>query len=418
MQRLGRLRRDTFASLSNRNYRLYFVGQGISMSGTWMQSVAQGLLVLDLTGSGTALGLVTALQTAPILLFGAFGGVLADRLPKMRLLYATQVVSAGLGLLTGVLVLTGTVELWMVYALGVASGLVKVVENPTRQTFVRELVGTDNLRNAVSLNSTQINLARVIGPSLAGILVATVGLAWCFLLDGLSYAAVMFTLARMRRSEMRIAARAAPARGQLLEGFRYVRSSRPIRTVLAMMAIIGLFTYEFSVVLPLFAEFTFDAGATGYAALTAGMGAGAVVGGLVSANRRDNSARSLVTSAGLFGLAVLGTAAAPTLTFAVLGMVVVGFCSIQFTALGNVTLQTTSSPQMQGRVMALWTVGFLGTTPVGGPLMGSVGQEAGARVALAIGGAAALAAAGLGAWSLLGRRGPTMKVMEGEVRRA
>ena len=402
MQRLGRLRHDTFASLSNRNYRLYFVGQGISMSGTWMQGVAQGLLVLDLTGSGTALGFVMALQNLPILLFGAFGGVIADRFPKMRLLYLTLVASAAISILTGLLVLTGAIELWMVYALGVASGLVKVVENPTRQTFVREMVGTDNLRNAVSLNSTQINLARVIGPSLAGVLVATVGLSWCFLVNGFSYAAVIYTMTRMRRSEMRIGERAAPARGQLLEGFRYVRSSRPIRTVLVMMAIIGLFTYEFSVVLPLLSEFTFDAGATGYATLTAAMGAGAVVGGLVSANRRDNSARSLVVAAGIFGLAVLGTAAAPTLRTAALGMVLVGFTSIQFTALGNVTLQTTSAPQMQGRVMALWTVGFLGTTPIGGPLMGFVGQEAGARVALGIGGVAAIVAAGIGAWSLLG----------------
>ena len=418
MQRLGRLRHDTFASLSNRNYRLYFVGQGVSMSGTWMQGVAQGLLVLDLTGSGTALGLVTALQTLPILLFGAFGGVIADRFPKMRLLYATQLVSAAIGLLTGMLVLTGSIELWMVYALGVLSGLVKVVENPTRQTFVRELVGIDNLRNAVSLNSTQINLARVIGPSIAGVLVATVGLAWCFLIDGLSYAAVMYSMTRMRRSEMRIAERAAPAPGQLLEGFRYVRSSRPIRTVLVMMAIIGLFTYEFSVVLPLLAEFTFDAGATGYAALTAAMGAGAVAGGLVSANRRDNSARSLVVAAAIFGLAVLGTAAAPTLNTAALGMVVVGFTSIQFTALGNVTLQTASAPQMQGRVMALWTVGFLGTTPIGGPLMGFIGQEAGARVALAIGGGAAIAAAGMGAWSLLRHKRPMVEILEGETRQA
>ena len=416
MQRLGQLRQDTFSSLSNRNYRLYFVGQGISMSGTWMQSVAQGLLVLDLTGSGTALGLVTALQTLPILLFGAFGGVLADRFPKMRLLYTTQVVSAAIGLLTGMLVLTGAIELWMVYGLGVASGLVKVVENPTRQTFVRELVGTTNLRNAVSLNSTQINLARVIGPSIAGILVATVGLAWCFLIDGLSYAAVIYSMTRMRRAEMQLGERTGRAPGQLTEGFRYVRSSRPIRTILIMMAIIGLFTYEFSVVLPLFAEFTLDAGATGYAALTAAMGAGAVVGGLVSANRRDNSARSLVVSAAIFGLAVLATASAPTLNTAALGMVAVGFTSIQFTALGNVTLQTTSSPQMQGRVMALWTVGFLGTTPIGGPLMGFIGQEAGARVALTIGGVAAIVAAGIGAWSLLGRDEPALNAVAGENR--
>ena len=405
-----------FASLANRNYRLYFVGQGISMSGTWMQSVAQGLLVLNLTGSGTALGLVTALQTLPILLFGAFGGVIADRFPKMRLLYVTQVVSATISILTGLLVLAGSIELWMVYALGVASGLVKVVENPTRQTFVRELVGTANLRNAISLNSTQINLARVIGPSIAGVLVATVGLAFCFLVDGLSRAAVIVSLMRMRRSEMLIGERARPAPGQLMEGFRYVRSSRPIRTILVMMAIIGLFTYEFSVVLPLLAEFTFDAGATGYAALTAAMGAGAVVGGLFSANRRDTSARSLVAAAAMFGLAVLVTAAAPTLRLAVLGMVLVGFTSIQFTALGNVTLQTTSAPRMQGRVMALWTVGFLGTTPIGGPLMGFIGQNAGARVALTIGGIAAIVAAGVGAWSLLGRGEPNLGTLEGEAR--
>ena len=412
MQRLGRLRHDTFASLSNRNYRLYFVGQGISMSGTWMQGVAQGLLVLDLTGSGTALGLVTALQTLPILLFGAFGGVIADRFPKMRLLYVTQVISSAIS------VLTGRIDLWTVYALGVLSGFVKVVENPTRQTFVRELVGTTNLRNAVSLNSTQINLARVIGPSLAGVLVATVGLSWCFLVDGLSYAAVIFSMTRMRPAEMHIGQRAATAHGQLMEGFRYVRSSRAIRTVLVMMSIIGLFTYEFSVVLPLFARYTFDAGATGYASLTAGMGAGAVAGGLVSANRRDNSARSLVISAGIFGVSVLATSAAPTLTTAVLGMVLVGFCSIQFTALGNVTLQTTSAPQMQGRVMALWTVGFLGTTPIGGPLMGFIGQNAGARAALAIGGVAAIVAAGVGAWSLLGRGEPSLNVVEGKARQA
>ncbi len=380
MQRLGRLRHDTFASL-------YFVGQGISMSGTWMQGVAQGLLVLDLTGSGTALGLVTALQTLPILLFGAFGGVIADRFPKMRLLYVTQVISSAISVLTGLLLLTGRIDLWTVYALGVLSGFVKVVENPTRQTFVRELVGTTNLRNAVSLNSTQINLARVIGPSLAGVLVATVGLSWCFLVDGLSYAAVIFSMTRMRPAEMHIGQRAATAHGQLMEGFRYVRSSRAIRTVLVMMSIIGLFTYEFSVVLPLFARYTFDAGATGYASLTAGMGAGAVAGGLVSANRRDNSARSLVISAGIFGVSVLATSAAPTLTTAVLGMVLVGFCSIQFTALGNVTLQTTSAPQMQGRVMALWTVGFLGT-------------------------------AGVGAWSLLGRGEPSLNVVEGKARQA
>ena len=388
--------RRTFASLSVRNYRLFFMGQAISLSGTWMQTVAQGLLVLELTGSGTALGLVTALQALPVLLFGAWGGVTADRWPKRNILYVTQSVAGVASLLVGALVITDHVQLWMIYALATVLGFVKVFDNPTRQTFVREMVGRDRLTNAVALNSTEMNLARVIGPTIAGITVATVGLGACFVVNGVSYAAVVAMLLRMRPEELRPAARLARARGQLGEGLRYVRATPVVRNTLLMMAIIGTFTYEFSVVLPLFSEFTFDAGASGYAALTAAMGVGAVVGGIFTAGRATTTPHMLVTSASLFGVSVLLAAIAPTLALAIGAMVIVGFISINFTSLGNVTLQLESAPEMQGRVMSLWSIAFLGTTPIGGPLMGSIGEHVGARAALGIGGIAALVAAALG----------------------
>ena len=396
MEGINAFCRRTFASLSVRNYRLYAIGQGISLSGTWMQSVAQGLLVLKLTGSGTALGLVTALQALPVLFFGPWGGVIADRFPKRKILYCTQTTAGLLSLTMGALVVTGAVRLWMVYLIAMSLGMVKVFDNPTRQTFVREMVGKDLLTNAVSLNSTEMNFARVIGPSLAGILVATVGLGECFLIDGISYAAVIIMLAMMRSEELQPAARVARAKGQLMEGLRYVRSTPVLFNTLIMMAIIGTFTYEFSVSLPLLSEFTFDKGASGYAALTAAMGVGAVVGGLYTAGRHRSTPKMLVVSATLFGVSVLMTAFSPTLLVAILAMVVVGFFSINFTSLGNVTLQLESTPAMQGRVMALWSVSFLGTTPIGGPLIGVVGEHAGARWALLIGGLAAIVAAGVG----------------------
>lgn len=396
MTRLQDYTQRTFASLAVRNYRLFFIGQAISLSGSWMQRVAQGLLVLELTGSGTALGLVTALQALPVLLFGAWGGVFADRLPKRSILYVTQSVSGLSSLLMGTLIITDIVALWMVYALAVLLGFVKVFDNPTRQTFVREMVGSDRLTNAVSLNSTEMNLARVIGPTIAGVLVATIGLGACFIVDGLSYVIVIVMLLRMRSEELSPAVRLVRAKGQLVDGLRYVWSEPVLRNTLVMMAIIGMFTYEFSVVLPLFSEFTFETGASGYAALTAAMGVGAVIGGLYTAGRRTSTPGMLIVSAMLFGGSVLLAALAPTIVWACCALVVVGFFSISFTSLGNVTLQLQSAPEMQGRVMSLWTVAFLGTTPIGGPLMGSVGEHAGARWALVIGGLAALIAAGIG----------------------
>jgi MFS family permease len=387
----------TFSSLTIRNYRLWVVGQGISLSGTWMQTVAQGLLVLQLTGSGTALGLVTALQTIPVLLFGPWGGVVADRFPKRRILYVTQAVSAILGLLLGTLVATGAIRIEMVYLLALCLGTVSAVDNPTRQAFVVEMVGKDEIVNAISLNSTEINLARVVGPAIAGILIASVGLAACFLINGFSFLAVLAVLMAMRAEELRPTPLASRMPGQLRQGLQYVRASPVIRTILVMMAVIGTFTYEFSVSLPLFAEMTFRQGPATYAAMTAAMGLGAVVGGLYTASRGTGSPQRLISAALLFGGTVLMTAVAPSLPLALLALVAVGFCSIGFTSLGNATLQLATSAEMRGRVMALWTVAFLGSTPIGGPLIGAIGEHVGPRWALALGGVAAMVAAGLGA---------------------
>jgi MFS family permease len=388
--------RRTFASLSIRNYRLYAIGQGISGAGSWMQSVAQGLLVLRLTGSGTALGLVIALQAVPVLILGPWGGVIADRFPKRRILIATQSAGALLGLSLGVLVIGDWIRLWMVYAMGVLLGLIRVFDQPAQQTFVREMVGTKHLANAISLTAMQGNLARVIGPSIAGILVATVGLGACFIVDGLSYVVVIGALSLMRPSELNPAPQVSRAKGQLMEGFRYVLSSPVLSNLLLMLAIVGMLTYEFSVILPLLSEFTFHEGSSGYAALTAAMGAGSVVGGLYTASRRYSTPRKLAVASICIGVSVLLVAAAPTLTFAVAAMLIVGFFSINFTSLGNVALQLEARHDMQGRVMALYTVAFLGTTPIGGPIQGWIGEHAGARVSLVVGGTAGLVAAGFG----------------------
>ena len=400
MYRASAYRQRTFSSLAIRNFRLYFIGQGISISGTWMQSIAQGLLVLKLTGSGTQLGLVIALQTLPVLLFGAYGGVIADRFPKRLVLYISQSAAGAFALALGVLVAIDRIEIWMVHVLSVGLGFVNAVDNPTRQAFILELVGPERLRNAVSLNSTEMNLARVVGPAFAGVLIGTVGLASCFLLNGLSFFAVIAMMTRMRASEFEMAPRVGKSRGQMVAGLRYAWSNPPVRTTLLMMTIIGTFTYEFSVVLPLFSEFTFEGGPGAYAAMTAAMGAGAVVGGLYTAGRTTTTAASLSIAAAMFGGSVLLTSVAPSLVLAVASLLIVGFFSISFTTLGNTTIQLATEPAMRGRVMALWTVAFLGTTPIGGPAMGAVGEHFGARWALVIGGIAALGAATLGLFVL------------------
>ncbi len=406
---LAQFGHDTFSSLKIRNYRLYYLGQVISTSGTFMQSVAQAWLVLQLSNSGTALGIVTALQYVPILFFGPVGGVIADRFSKRKLLYLTQSSFGILALALGVLVLTGWVQLWMVMVLAFAYGIVNALDNPTRQSFVVEMVGEHELRNAVTLYSSLVNLSRVIGPSIAGILIVSVGLAPCFIVNGISYAAVVIMLAVMRASELRTPPPVARARGQLSAGFRYIAATPILRNVLLMLAIIGTFTFEFQVSLPLLAQFTFHGDAESYAALTSAMGVGAVIGGLLTAGQRTTSLRTLVLAALFFGLATFAAAMMPSLILAVVTMLAVGFFSIYCTSLGNSILQLSSEPQMRGRVMAFWSIAFLGSTTIGGPLVGWIG-EFNPRWGLGAGGLAAVIAAALGAVALRGAMSPTRAV--------
>jgi MFS family permease len=388
----------SFVSLENRNYRRFFLGQSVSLVGTWMQSVAQSWLVLQLTGSGTALGLVVAIQTLPVLFLAPYGGLLADRADKRRLLLATQSTFALLALALGLLSLTHVVRLWMVLLIAAGFGLANSVDNPTRQAFVPEMVGADGVPNAVSLNSVMTNAARAIGPALAGVLIVTAGVSGCFLINAASFVAVLVALATMKPAQLHPAQPAAHRPGQLVEGLRYVRRTPRLLTPLLMMALIGALSYEFQVVLPLLAKRTFHGNADAYGYLTASFGVGAVVGGIVVASRRPRGLHAVAVAAGAFGTAMLAAAAAPTFALELVALAAVGAGSVAFMSRGNTTLQLTATEQMRGRVMALWAVAFIGTTPIGGPIVGYLAQRAGPRWGLALGGLAALAATGLAAY--------------------
>lgn len=396
MERVTRYGKTTFASLQVSNFRLYFFGQAISLTGTWMQSIAQGLLVLQLTHSGTMLGIVTALQFLPILLFGPLAGVVIDRFPKQKILYLTQTTAGILALLLGILTAAHAVHMWMVAILAAGLGFVNLFDNPTRQTFIPEMVGSENITNAITLNSWEINLTRVIGPTIAGVLAATIGLALCFFLNSISYIAVLIGLSLMNTKKLHAAQLARKQKGQLQEGFRYVASSPILRNTLIMLALVGTFTYEFQVILPLVAQNTFHNLTAGYATLSAAMGLGAVIGGLFTANRKNTTSLMLIGTSFVFAISMFLVALAPTFFVAAIGMFFVGIASINFTSIGNVTLQLESLPQMRGRVMSLWTVAFLGSTPIGGPIIGWIGEHMSPRWGMGVGGLAALLAAVIG----------------------
>jgi MFS family permease len=397
--------RRMFSSLRVPNYRLYFVGQVISLSGTWMQSVAQAWLVLDLTGSGAAIGLVLGLQTLPVLFLGPLGGVLADRVDKRRLLLVTQAFAGLLAATLGFLVLFDVVRLWMVCVLAAGLGFVNLIDNPTRQAFVGEMVGPQHLTNAVGLNAVLVNLARAMGPAVAGILIVTVGIALCFLINAASFLASIAALALMRTDQLRRSTPQPRRPGQLRAGFRYVRATPRILIPLLMMAVVGTLAYEFQVSLSLLARFTFGGDASTYGAMSALMGAGAVVGGLLTAAARHRSPTALASMALLFGALQGAAALAPTRALALAAMVPMGASSIAFLALGNATLQLSSAPEMRGRVMALWSVAFMGSTPVGGPIIGWIGGL-NPRWGLGVGGLATLLC-GLAAYRPLARAGRT-----------
>jgi MFS family permease len=389
---LRRSAAQTFDSLHVFNYRRFFGGQIVSLTGTWMQTVAEMWLVLHLTGNGVALGLTTALQFLPVLLGATWGGLLADRLPKRRLLIATQAAQALPALALWGLTVSGSVALWMIYALVFLRGCVTAVDNPTRQAFTMEMVGPKRLANAVALNSALLNSARIFGPAIAGVMIATSGLSLCFLINGISFLAVIASLATMRPAELHPSPPARRGSGQLRAALRHVWITPELRVPLLVTAVVGTLAFNFQVSLPLLARFTFHGDGATYAALATAMGIGAIAGALAVAHRGRPTRGLLSGAAVAFGALILFVAAAPTLRSALALLVPMGFASIVFASTANASLQLASHPAMRGRVMALYAMVFFGSAPIGGPLVGWVAGAAGPRAALALGGVATVLA--------------------------
>jgi MFS family permease len=396
MSRASAIGRRTFSALSVPNYRRYFFGQSVSLVGTWMQTVAQSWLVYTLTHSATALGFVVALQTLPVLVIGPYGGVIADRADKRRLMIVLQSLMGLQALVLGLLAVAHVVRFWELCVLAVVLGLNNTFENPARQSFVLEMVGAGELRNAVSLNSTMVNVARAIGPAIAGLLIATVGESVCFLINAVSFVAVVYSLVSMDTGALSPTEPTGRAKGQLRDGFRYVRREPRLGAPLLMMAIVGMLAYEFQVTLPVVAKQTFHGGSATYGFLTAAMGVGAVLGGLVTAARGRTGLRHFTLAGLMFGVAIGLAAFAPVLAVELVALAAVGWASVTFIATGNTTLQLQAEPTMRGRVMSLWAVAFQGTTPIGGPLIGWVVAMASARIGLGVGAIACFVAAGIG----------------------
>jgi MFS family permease len=387
-----------FAALEVPNFRRYVSGQALSLIGTWVETVAQALLVLRLTHSGIALGLVTAARYAPILLLSPYAGLLVDRHSKRRVLLVTQAGLALVSALLGACVLAGVVRLWQVVVLAIAFGTLSAVDNPARQAFVQEVVGHDLVRNAVTLNSTSVNVARVIGPAIAAVLVSTIGIGWCFVVNAVSFGFVIGSLLSLNTGALHPITPVPRARGELRAGLRYAAGVPDIIRPLLMMALVGTFTFEFEVSLPLLAEVTFHGTDTTYSWLLGALGAGAVAGGLFAARSSATGVRRLTAAALYYGVAVAFVAASPTLPCAVAACALVGAASVLFLTTGNATVQLASDPAYRGRVTALWSMGLVGSTPIGSPLIGAISAVSGPRYALALGAAACLAAAVVGRW--------------------
>lgn len=386
-----------FSSLKIRNYRLFATGQVVSNTGTWMQRIAQDWLVLSLTGSASAVGITIALQFLPMLLFGLYGGVLADRLPKRRLLLATQSAMGLTGLALAVLTLSGQVQVWHVYLTAFVLGLVTVVDNPARQSFVSEMVGPVQLANAVSLNSANFQSARLVGPAVAGVLITAVGSGYAFLLNGLSFLAPLMGLLLMRTAELHKVERAPRGKGQLREGLRYVAGRPELIWPIVLVGFIGTFGFNFPIWLSAFVDDVYHGDAGTYGLLNTLMAAGSLAGALLAARRGTSRLRLLVGAAVLFGVLETVTAFAPSFWLFAALLVPIGMSGLTVNVTANSSVQMATDPAMRGRVMSLFMMVFTGGTPLGAPLVGWITDTYGARTGFAAGGAvSALAAVGVG----------------------
>ena len=391
-----------FSALHHRNFRLYVTGQVVSQAGTWMQTVAMGWLVLKVTGSGGMLGLVSAAQFAPTLLFGAFAGTLADRHSRWHMLQITQVLAASIATALGVMVATDTISVWSLFALAAAFGTVNAFDMPIRSSFVYELVGPDDITGAVGIGSTANNIARIFGPAVAGVLIAAFGLAVPFLVNGVSFLGISIALLLMRRSEFVPKTPVKRDKGQIREGVKVVWADPRLRTPMLMTVVIGMLAYENQIALPLFAKFTFDREATGYGVLSSMMGVGSVAGGLLIARFGRATHRRLGFAATFLGVTMLVAAFMPTFWTMAIALLFVGSGSVAFITMNSATLQLTSPVSVRGRVMALYITAIIGTTPIGGPVIGWIGQNIDPRATYITGGLACLITAAV-AWPSLRR---------------
>lgn len=395
---------EAVSSLRVRNYRLYFIGQSVSVAGTFMQTLALSFLALQLTGSGAALGIVAGVRLLPFVILGPIGGVIADRYDKRRLLYITQSASAAGAIVFAVLAALGTITYPVLIILSLVLGCLTVLDNPARQSLIADLVPRETLANAVVLNSVSLSVARVIGSVVGGTLVAVVGIPVCFLINAASFIAVLISLARMRHAEMIPAIRASRARGQVREGLRYAIGTPELLFPLLMLTVTGILAFEFPTTLPLLAIGAFDGTAATYGVMAAVMAGGAVIGGLIAASRSaPRRSSSLAVTAIGWGIAILATGIAPNLPLALVALAFVGYGSITFNATAKTALQLASRPEMRGRVMALWAIAWIGSTVIGAPLVGWVAEEFGSRWGLIIGGAPTIVL-GLVLYPILRRR--------------
>ena len=393
----------TFRSLRIRNFRLFFTGQLVSQVGNWMTLVTQTLLVLRLTDDGIAVGALAACQFLPVLVLGPWGGLLADRMDKRRLLMVVQAYAMAQSFALAVLTLSDSPPLAALYGLALAGGCATALDQPSRRAFVVEMVPEDHVQNAVSLNSAMMTGARVIGPALAGLLVSTVGFAWCFALDGISYVAVLVALWRMDVGQLRPSPPAERGGGQIRAGLRYVRSVPDLWIPLMMMTLVGTLAFNFSVVVPLFVRRSLGGGDTAFTLLFSVLSLGSFAGALLAARRTTVTLRHVGIASAGFGVSMLLLAAAPNLLLAFPLGFAVGAGSVTFLTTATTMFQLRADATMRGRVLALQGMVFLGSTPFGGPLLGAVCELVSPRAGLALGGGAALLAAVLGAASA--RRG-------------
>jgi len=397
--RVGGAADATFRSLHSRNFRLFFFGQLVSQIGNWLTRIASALLVLKLTDNGVAVGVLTACQFAPVLVLGPWAGLVADRSDKHRLLMVVQSLAMLQSFALAAIAFLENPPVAALYGVALAGGLTTAFDNPARRAFVVEMVPADNVQNAVGLNTAMMTASRVVGPALAGLLIHTVGYGWCFSVDGLSYFAVLASLAAMRRAELRTPPPSPRGKGQVREGLRYVLTVPELRIPLAMTAVIGTFTFNFPVVLPLLVQRSLGGDDATFTLLYSVLSVGSLIGALVAARRVEVGVQSVVYAAFAFGLAMFALAAAPSLSWVFPAGFAVGIMSVAFMTSSTAMVQLRADPALRGRVLALQAMVVLGSTPIGGPILGALCEWLGARAGVLVGGVAALAAGAGGLWT-------------------